>query len=408
MLLKIFIGMALGIVIGIYGPEWLNRAVYTVSSIFGEYLSFILPLIILTFISIGIANISKGAGKVLLVTVLISYVSTLIAGTAAVYTSGMLFPRFVNPADFSSVNTQTVSIKPYFELNITPPLSTMSALLLSFIIGMGLSVSKAKAKNSVFYRFMDEFYGFILKAVYKTIIPFLPVYICGTFAGIAYSGIIVNLLQVLWKVLLVVIVLQLIYLLLQYLIAGAICRKNPFRLLRQQLPAYLTALGTQSSAATVPINLECAERQGIPYEIRSFTVPLCANIHLCGSMISICCSVIAALLIQGSATSPSRLVLLMLILGIAMIAAPGVPGGAIITALSFLTIVGIEDRSILSILVAIYIIQDSFGTACNVSGDNAIAQIITLIQRKIADKESVPSAADEQECSCRPDDNQPA
>jgi Na+/H+-dicarboxylate symporter len=202
------------------------------------------------------------------------------------------------------------------------------------------------------------------------------------------------ILNILWKVFLTVIILHLICILVLYLIAGSISRKNPFVLIKNQIPGYLSAIGTQSSAATIPVNLKCAEADGVSAEIRNFVIPLCANIHMAGSMITITCCVTAVLLMNQMPANLGIIVPFIMTLGIAMVASPGAPGGSIMTALPFLPIVGIpSEGAIAGLLIALYITQDSFGTACNVSGDNAISVIVETIYQKYINKNGAAGAA---------------
>ena len=219
--------------------------------------------------------------------------------------------------------------------------------------------------------------------LHKVIIPFLPLYICGTFINLTVSGAAFAILGVLWKVFLTVIVLHLVYLLIVFSLGGYIGKKNPFVMIKNQVPAYLSALGTQSSAATIPVNLACAERNGISREVRNFVVPLCSNIHMPGSMITITCCSTAVLFMFGMPHNLGIIVPFIMTLGVAMIAAPGAPGGAIMSALPFLPMIGIaSDSALASLLIALYITQDSFGTACNVSADIAISMAVDTIHKK--------------------------
>jgi Na+/H+-dicarboxylate symporter len=219
--------------------------------------------------------------------------------------------------------------------------------------------------------------------LHHAINPLLPLYICGTFVNMTVSGETFVILGVLWKVFLTVIILHLIYITIMFMAGSAVSKKNMITLMKNQIPGYLSAIGTQSSAATIPVNLTCAENDGVSKEIRNFVVPLCSNIHMPGSMITITCCVTAVLLMYGMPHSLSIIVPFIMTLGIAMMASPGAPGGSIMSALPFLPIVGIASESALaSLLIALYITQDSFGTACNVSGDNAIAVAVDTIYQK--------------------------
>ena len=392
---KLIIAILLGIFFGSFLPEWFNRLVVTASSIFSTFLSFIIPLMIVAYVTMGIANLRSGAGKLLAITVALSYFSTLVAGSAAYLVSSGLFPSFMSEGALDQIAaTADVSLEGYFSLSIPPLLDTLSAVTLAFVLGLCLSTMRGKEIGESLYHGMDEFSIIIDKVLHTVIIPLLPLYICGTFTNMTYSGKTFAILSILWKVFLVVIAMHLIYIFLQFLVAGLVSGKNPFTLLRNQIPGYATAIGTQSSAATIPVNLECARRDGILEEIRNFVVPLCANIHMAGSMITITSCATAVCLMYQLPIGLSTVVPFIMTLGIAMVASPGAPGGSIMTALPFLYMVfgaeaGDVNGPICAIMVALYITQDSFGTACNVSGDNAIGAIVDTIYRRFIDKSLV-------------------
>ena len=392
---RLIIAILLGIFFGSFLPEWFNRLVVTASSIFSTFLSFIIPLMIVAYVTMGIANLRSGAGKLLAITVALSYFSTLVAGSAAYLVSSGLFPSFMSEGALDQIAaTADVSLEGYFSLSIPPLLDTLSAVTLAFVLGLCLSTMRGKEIGESLYHGMDEFSIIIDKVLHTVIIPLLPLYICGTFTNMTYSGKTFAILSILWKVFLVVIAMHLIYIFLQFLVAGLVSGKNPFTLLRNQIPGYATAIGTQSSAATIPVNLECARRDGILEEIRNFVVPLCANIHMAGSMITITSCATAVCLMYQLPIGLSTVVPFIMTLGIAMVASPGAPGGSIMTALPFLYMVfgaeaGDVNGPICAIMVALYITQDSFGTACNVSGDNAIGAIVDTIYRRFIDKSLV-------------------
>ena len=391
---KLIIAIILGILFGSFMPEWFNRVIVTCSSIFSTFLSFVIPLMIVAYVTMGIANLRSGAGKLLLITVILSYFSTLVAGSASYFVSSSLFPSFMSEGALDQIAaTADVSLSGYFSLSIPPLLDTLSAVTLAFVLGLCLSTMRGKTIGDTLYDAMSDFSAIIDKVLHTVIIPLLPLYICGTFTNMTYSGKTFAILSILWKVFLVVIAMHLIYIVIQFFVAGAVARKNPITLLRNQIPGYATAIGTQSSAATIPVNLECAEKDGILEEIRNFVVPLCANIHMAGSMITITACATAVCLMNQIPISLSTVIPFIMTLGIAMVASPGAPGGSIMTALPFLYMVfGVEagdvNGPICAIMVALYITQDSFGTACNVSGDNAIGTIVNTIYQKFIMKDS--------------------
>lgn len=385
---KLIIAIALGILIGSYMPLWFCRVVVTASSLFGTFLKFVIPLLILAFVSMGIADLTQGAGKLLLITVAIAYCSTLIGGTASFLVSSSLFPSFMNADALAKIQaTADQSVAAYFSLSIPPILDTLSAVVLAFILGLCLSNMKGKTIGMTLYNGLKDFNGIVDAVLNRVIVPLLPLFICGTFVDMTRSGKTFTILGILWKVFLTVIIMHIIFIVLQFLLAGAISGKNPFQLIKNQVPGYTTALGTQSSAATIPVNLQCAEADGVCEEIRNFVVPLCANIHMCGSMITITACATAVCLMNQLPISLGTVIPFIMTLGIAMVASPGAPGGSIMTALPFLYMVfgaeaGDPNGPICAIMVALYITQDSFGTACNVSGDNAIGVIVNKIYEK--------------------------
>ena len=391
---KLIIAIILGILFGSYLPEWFNRVVVTFSSIFSTFLSFIIPLMIVAYVTMGIANLRSGAGKLLPITVILAYCSTLIAGSASYLVSSNLFPSFMSEGALDQIAaTADVSLSGYFSLSITPLLDTLSAVTLTFVLGLCLSTMRGKEIGNTLYHGMEDFSGIVDKVLHTVIIPLLPLYICGTFTNMTYSGKTFAILGILWKVFLVVIAMHLIYIVIQFCVAGLLSGKNPINLIRNQLPGYATAIGTQSSAATIPVNLECARKDGILEEIRNFVVPLCANIHMAGSMITITACATAVCLMYQLPISLSTVVPFIMTLGIAMVASPGAPGGSIMTALPFLYMVfgaeaGDVNGPICAIMVALYITQDSFGTACNISGDNAIGTIVDTIYRRFINKKT--------------------
>ena len=385
---KLIIAIILGILIGLYMPMWFCRAVVTASGIFGTFLKFVIPLLILAFVSMGIADLTQGAGKLLLITVAIAYASTLIGGTTSFLVSSNLFPSFMNAEALEKIAaTAENSVPSFFSISIPPVLDTLSAVVLAFMLGLCLSTMKGRTIGMTLYNALKDFSGIVDAVLNKMIVPLLPLFICGTFVDMTRSGKTFTILGILWKVFLTVIIMHLVFIVIQFIAAGLISGKNPITLMKNQIPGYTTALGTQSSAATIPVNLKCAEADGVCPEIRNFVVPLCANIHMCGSMITITACATAVCLMNQIPISMGTVIPFIMTLGVAMVASPGAPGGSIMTALPFLYMIfgkeaGDPNGPICAIMVALYITQDSFGTACNVSGDNAIGVIIDKIYNK--------------------------
>ena len=285
---KLIIAIVLGILIGQFLPEGFCRLVVTLSGLFSTFLKFVIPLMILAYVTMGIADLSQGAGKLLLITVAIAYGSTLIAGTASFLVADNLFPSFMSAGALEQIAaTADASLSSYFSISLEPVLDTLSAVALAFVLGLCLSTMRGKELGNSLYNGIGDFSKIIDKVLHTVIIPLLPLYICGTFVDMTKSGKTFAILSILWKVFLVVIIMHLICIAIQFCIAGTVSKKNPLTLIKNQIPGYTTALGTQSSAATIPVNLQCAEADGVCEQIRNFVVPLCANIHMAGSMITI-------------------------------------------------------------------------------------------------------------------------
>ena len=382
---KLIMGIIVGIIIGTYCPAPVIQVLVTISGLFSSFLSFVIPFIIIGFVTAGIADLATGAGKLLGITTGIAYGSTLVAGTIAFIVASTLFPKFINAEVASQIGDPSAGqLSAIFSIPLEPMIDVTAAIVFAFMMGLGISSLRNKGKGDVLYKFFNDFQDIVTATLSTVIIPLLPLYIAGTFANIAYAGQVWSILGVFWKVFVTVIPLHLIYLLCQFSLAGAIGKKNPFTMLKNQIPGYLTAIGTQSSAATIPVNVECAEKNGVSKQIREFVVPLCATIHLSGSMISITCFTTAVLMMNNMPHGINVLFPYIAMLGIAMVAAPGAPGGAIMSALPFLPMVGIpSEGGLASLMIALYLTQDSFGTACNVSGDNAIAVIVDRINDKL-------------------------
>src|SRR5699024_4840130 len=255
---------------------------------------------------------------------------------------------------------------------INPPMDVLTALLLAFVLGIGIAAIKASALLNI----MNEFKGIIELVINKVIIPLLPFHIFGIFANMTYTGTVSTIIIVFAKVFLLIIILHLLYLIAIYVTAGTMSRQNPFQMLKTMSPAYFTALGTQSSAATIPVTLQSAKQLKIRPNVADFTVPLLANIHLAGSTITILCTALAVMFIQGDMASFSSILPFLLVLGVTMIAAPGVPGGAVMAAIGLLEAMLGFGPTMVSLMIALYLAQDSIGTACNVTGDGAITTIV--------------------------------
>lgn len=377
---RIIIGISLGIIAGIYLPESILRVSATFSELFSQFLSFFIPLMIVGFVVVGIGELRTGAGKLLGITTLISYTSTVLAGTIALLIAMNFFPNFISNENLEAIkNTTGINLTSYFSVKIAPMFGVTTAIVFSFVFGLGISYIKEK---TYIYGFFKDYNEIIKKTLSDFIIPLLPIHIFGVFANMSFSGSVFTIISIFIKVFIVIILLHLIYISFMFFIAGGLSSKNPVQLIKNQIPGYLTAIGTQSSAATIPINIECAKKNGVSQQIRDFVIPLCATIHLSGSIITIVSCVTAVLILNNMPVTFDIMIPFIFMLGIAMVAAPGAPGGGIMSALPFLYMVGITPESgIPALLIALYITQDSFGTAANVSGDNAIALIVDRIYK---------------------------
>ena len=364
---RIIIAIALGIVCGLFFPGWIVRIFLTVNSLFGNFLNFIIPLLILGLVAPGIADLGKGAGRLLLITALLAYGFTLFSGFFTYFTCDLSYPWLLNTSDkLSAVADNTVALQPYFTVEMPAVMGVMSALILAFTLGLGMSVIDGNRLKSV----MDDF---------KEIIPVLPLYIFGIFLNMTNSGQVAGVMNVFLKIIVVIFVMTVVLLFIQFFIAGMVGKKNPLRLFRNMLPAYMTALGTQSSAATIPVTLEQTIRNGVRPDLAGFVIPLCATIHLSGSTMKIVACSMAIMLMSGMEINFAQFAGFIMMLGIAMVAAPGVPGGAIMAALGLLQSMLGFDETAQGLMIALYIAMDSFGTATNVTGDGAIAVIVDRI-----------------------------
>lgn len=387
---KILIAIALGIGAGL-GLEWIHdsfsstwispvaeitaRVFVTINGIFSQFLGFAIPLIIVGLVTTAIADIGNKAGKMLLITVLIAYGSTILAGFISYFTGAALFPGMINTGAGMQELANTEALAPFFEVNIPPLMGVMTALVLSFTLGLGL----ASTQNETLMKATHGFEEIVVKTIKVAIIPLLPLYIFGIFLDMAYVGKVFGILSVFIKIIGIIFAIHIGILILQFSIAGIIARKNPFRLLWNMLPAYFTALGTQSSAATIPVTMEQTRKNGVSEDVAGFTVPLCATIHMSGSTLKIVACALALMIMQGMPYSFGMFAGFICMLGITMVAAPGVPGGAIMASLGLLSSMLGFDAEAQGLMIALYIAMDSFGTACNVTGDGAIAVIIDRI-----------------------------
>ena len=398
LLVWILVAILLGILVG-----WAShrgntdipvRIFATFGMLFNQLLGFAIPLIILGFIAPGIGSIGRGAGKMLGKAVAIAYVSTILAGFMALIVASLLYPHILNGSTAAAVTNPSASlVKPYgvtvdangtenLPFTLPPIMSVTTALIFAFLLGLGMT----GLSSTRMYDLAEDFRSIVEKFLSYVIIPLLPIYILSVFANMTYAGEVQHILRVFGKVFVMVLVLHWVFLLLLYGVAGLVRKRNPFTFLKRMMPAYVTALGTQSSAATIPVTLRSAKEAGVHSRIADFAIPLNANIHLAGSMITITsCSAAVSTMVQGHVPRFSSMIPLILVLGVMMVAAPGVPGGAVMTAVGALQSMLGFSPTMIALIIALHLAQDSFGTATNVTGDGALAAILEGMSSKQLD-----------------------
>lgn len=373
LLTHVIIAIILGISIGTIAPEWLERIAVTLNGLIGQLLGFLVPLIIVAFVTDAIASIGRNAGKMLIFTVALAFGDTILAATLGYGIGEWLFPSQIAAIGSIDIADSAIpAVEPLFSLNLTPIIGVMSALLLAMIMGICISRLSLTTLSNV----TAEFKTAIEAVIRRCIIPLLPVYVFCIFLDMTYCGKVAKIMEMFAVIIAVIFALHIAILLYEYAVAGLLTKRNPLKALRTMLPAYFTALGTSSSAATIPVTLRQAKRLGVSDEISGFTVPLCATIHMSGSAMKITCCALALCLVGGMPHDFATFFNFIVVLSVCMVAAPGVPGGCIMAALAPLaSILGFDSQQ-QALMIALYIAMDSFGTACNVTGDGAIALIV--------------------------------
>lgn len=375
---RIIAAMALGVGAGYILPIWAARIFVTFNSLFSAFLGFLIPLLIVGFVAPAIAELGRQAGKMLGVTALIAYAMTFGVGVLAYYTATFSFPLLIDAQNYVQSSAQSVTLSPFFTVSIEPMFTVMTALVLAFVLGLGTS----RLEGTALKRGLDDFRGVIQWAITSIIIPCLPLYIFGIFMDMTATGTVGSVLMTFSKIILVIFALHIGVLVLQYVVASLFSGLNPFKSLATMMPAYFTALGTQSSAATIPVTLRQTVAMGVDKDVAGFVIPLCATIHMSGSTLKIVCCALALMISHGMHYDFAMFAGFISMLAITIIAAPGVPGGAIMASLGLLSsMLGFSEADN-ALMIALYIAMDSFGTACNVTGDGAIAQIVARIFRK--------------------------
>lgn len=374
---KVLIAIACGILVGLFCPLWIARIFATFNSIFSEFLGFVIPLLIVGFVAPAIFEIGSKAGRMLVVTALIAYAMTFASGMMSYFISELTFPSMITPDAYVASQAEGVGITPYFTVAIDPLMNVMTALVLAFVLGLCLSAIDSSALRNV----LIDFRKVINLTIGKVIIPLLPLYIFGIFLSMTITGEVGSMLSTFAGIIVVIFVMHVALLVIQYVIASFFSGLNPFKALWRMMPAYFTALGTQSSAATIPVTLRQTVALGVDKETAGFVIPLCATIHMSGSTLKIVACALALMITHHMPYSTPMFAGFIAMLGITIVAAPGVPGGAIMASLGLLSsMLGFTEADN-ALMIALYIAMDSFGTACNVTGDGAIAQIVARIFR---------------------------
>lgn len=388
LIFKIIVAIVLGVVCSLFFPEWAGRVFATFNGLFSNFLGFFVPVLIFALIAPAIASLGRGAGKWLGVTAGIAYVSTIISGMIAYGVAEGLYPSLLgNESMIEAKDIEEGALAPFFSVEMDPPLGVMSALLLAFTVGIAM----ASMRTEVLYKGAEELREVTMKVIQSFIIPLLPFYIFGVFLTMGMNGNLKLTLTQFSKVLILAVLMTWAILALQYLLAGLFAQRNPFTALKNMLPAYFTALGTSSSAATIPVTLECTRKNGVSQSVADFVVPLCATVHLSGSMQKIALFAFSIVYMTGVDMTAGMALGFIFLLGVMMIAAPGVPGGAIMAAVGLLqSQLGFDDGQV-ALMIAAYIAIDSFGTACNVTGDGAIALTVNRLAKGELRREEQPA-----------------
>lgn len=393
LLFWVVVAIILGFLCSLFFPDWLARVFVTFNGLFSNFLGFFVPVLIFALIAPAIAGLGRGAGKWLGLTAGVAYGSTVLSGLLAWGTGAVLYPKLLEGRDLITnvADPDEGGLAPYFTVDMPPPLAIMSALLLAFMVGLAMTA----VKSDNLYNVLQELNDVVLKVVVTFVIPLLPLYIFGTFLNLGMNENFGDTMTAMGVVLLLSVVMTVVVVLLQYLVAGVVAGVNPFKALKNMLPAYFTALGTSSSAATIPVTYESTLKNNVDEDVAGFVVPLCATIQLSGSMMKIMLYALSIVYMASLDITGGQIIGFILLLGIMMIAAPGVPGGAIMAAAGLLqSNLGFDD-SMLSLMIASYIVVDSFGTAANVTGDGAIALIVNkFASGKIKEQQPIdaPSA----------------
>ena len=383
---RLLLGVVIGILAGLVANEGLMHVVVTLNYIMGQVIAFCVPLIIIGFIAPSITKLGKNASRMLGIALVLAYTSSLGAALFSMAAGYALIPGMsINPAVEGLKELPEV----VFQLSIPPVMGVMSALVFSVMIGLAATWTKAVTVTKL----LDEFQKIVLDVVKKIIIPILPIYIAFTFCSLAYEGSITKQFPVFVKVIIIVMAGHYIWMTLLYCLGGAYSGKNPVNVVKNYGPAYITAVGTMSSAATLAVALECARKSEptLRDDMVDFGIPLFANIHLCGSVLTEVFFVMTvSKVLYGTLPELSTMILFCVLLGVFAVGAPGVPGGTVMASLGLITGVLGFDATGTALMLTIFALQDSFGTACNVTGDGALTMILTgYVERHKIEKQKI-------------------
>ena len=369
---RLLAGVIIGILVGLVANETFMNIVVTAKQLLGELITFCVPLIVIGFIAPSITRLGKNASRMLMVALILAYVSSIGAALVSMVAGFNIIPHLsiVSTAEGLKELPEVI-----FELSIPQIMRVMSALVFSVLIGLAVTWTKADRTAEL----LEEFQKIVLEIVTRVIIPILPVFIACTFCALSYEGTITRQLPVFLKVIIIVMIGHYLWMTLLYLIAGAYSGKNPLEVVKHYGPAYITAVGTMSSAATLAVALRCARKSSVlRKDMVDFGIPLFANVHLCGSVLTEVFFVMTvSQILYGSMPSLGTMILFCVLLGIFAIGAPGVPGGTVMASLGLITGILLFNDTGTALMLTIFALQDSFGTACNVTGDGALTLILT-------------------------------
>lgn len=368
---KVVLAIALGALLGMFLPDWGIRILKTFNVLFAQLLKFIVPLLVLGLVTPAIASLGRGAGKMLLAVMVISYCSTVCAGFFAYGMGEMLLPNYLTQGELADA-AKAATFEPYFNLKIQPICDILTALIISFVCGLGIIFTETTALKRGF----DDFGQIIKLTIEKVIIPLLPWYIFSMIAEMSAAGTFASIMGAGLKVIATGVALSIVFLFIQYGIAGTLARKNPFRALWNMFPAYLTGFSICSSSAVIPVTHRCTLKNGVPEEVAGFVIPLCANVHMCGSTIKLAVTTVAVCYMSGLDISFAMYANFFLLQAIAAVAAPGVMGGVLMASVGLLeTVLGFTPEQA-ALVMTIYLALDGYGPACNVTGDGAVALVV--------------------------------